>query len=186
MEGNELDRLDETLTCPLCGAETRSLKQYRVMRWCVFYLVGSIWQVKVVRACPSCMRAVIWKSALINLVPANLLWLLLILPWTMILTLMTLVEGPSRAILEGVTPSMVVAREMQGRELKMGRVLAVLALIFCWIPLIGLVLGAMAAWTNWRETGWTRPVSLVAFSLSGLFHLFLVALFVWETIQFGF
>lgn len=186
MEGNELDRLDQELDCPLCLQPTRSLKQYRVMRWCVFYLAGAVWQVKIVRACPACMRATVWKSALINLVPANLLWLLLLLPWSMVLTLMTLVHGHSKAVLEGLTPTMVVAREMQGREISMNRVMAILALVLCWVPLLGLIVGVIAWRVNRLDPSWTRTTSLIGLILTGLCHLALLGLFIKEAIEFGF
>lgn len=183
MEINELDLLDQEFACPLCNQPTRHLKQYRYIRWFVFIFVGSLWQATVIRACPSCMRWEIGKYALFNMLPANFLWLVLLLPWAMVLCLMSLVDGHSRAVLQGLTPAMILAKENRAQELNGHRVWAVLSLLLFWIPLFGLILSTVGWFRNVHEKNWTKPASLVGLSLSGMAHLILAGIVVYETVR---
>jgi hypothetical protein len=53
---------------------------------------------KTVVACPRCMRAAIFESTVINVLPANLLWVVLVLPWNAILFGMSFTRGHSRKV----------------------------------------------------------------------------------------
>lgn len=92
----DLDAVE--LPCPRCHRPTTSLKQYRAIHLMIFLLVFAWWKDATYVACPACMRSVLLNRAAINLVPANLLWFVLVLPWTLTLFVMTFQEGHSKAI----------------------------------------------------------------------------------------
>src|SRR5262245_45108821 len=144
------------LPCPVCVQLTDSLKQYRYVHWCVCFLAGAVWQGVVCRACPACMRQLLWRRCLVNAVPAHLVWLVGLLPWTLGLIAASYRPGHSRAVVQGVTPEVAVAREMAQREVSWARVSAVLAVLLFWLPLIGVVAGTMAFWLNGHAGGGTR------------------------------
>ena len=83
-----------TLTCPLCGQASDSIKSYTMMSFLLFILVGAWWRTKRVVACPSCMRKEIALSSLITLVPANILFPLVGI-WHTVLFAMTFAQGHS-------------------------------------------------------------------------------------------
>ena len=171
------------LPCPVCSRLTDSLKQYRYVTWCVFFLAGAVWQGVVCRACPVCMRQLLWRRCLVNAVPAHLVWLVGLLPWALCLIAASYRTGHSRAVVRGETPEMAVAREMAQREVSWARVSAVLSVLLFWLPLIGLVAGALAYWLNRQSPNWTRRVSQVSLSASALVHAVLVVLFVIEEMR---
>src|SRR5205085_9980539 len=126
------------------GQLTDSLKQYRYLSWCVFFLTGAVWQAVVYRACPVCMRRFLRRKCLVNALPANLVWLAALLPYALVLIAASHCPGHSRPVLQGVTPEMAVARAEAQRELSWERVSAVLSLLLFWLPVIGLAAGALA------------------------------------------
>jgi hypothetical protein len=168
------------LPCPVCGRETDSLKQYRYVSWCVFFLAGAIWQPVIYRACPVCMRRFLWKKCLANVLPAHILWLVGLLPWTLALIAASSRPGHSRAVRLGVTPAMAAAREMARGELSWGRVFAVLSLLLWWLPVIGLGFAAVAYFLNRWSPTWTNRASQVGFVAAGLVHVALAVLFLVE------
>ena len=171
------------LPCPVCFRQTDSLKQYRYVNWCVFFLAGAVWQGAVCRACPACMRQFLWRRCLSNAVPAHLVWLVGLLPWALWLIATSYRPGHSRAVVRGVTPEMAVAHEMAQRELSWARVAAVLSVLLFWLPLIGLVVGAVACWLNRHSASWTRRASQVSLTASALVHAVLGVLFVVEEMR---
>jgi hypothetical protein len=72
---------------------TDSLKQFRYVDYFAFGLVVWIWRAAVLRACPRCMRRLIWKRCLWNVIPANLVWVVILLPWALALTVATYRRG---------------------------------------------------------------------------------------------
>ena len=100
MEPNYLQTIE---SCPHCNAESDSLKQYRYLNWLVFFLVGYVKQYIVIRGCPSCLRRIVWQRCLVNLLPANLLWPILVLPWALVLTVRSYQQGASGKVVEGVS-----------------------------------------------------------------------------------
>ena len=169
--------------CPMCGEPTENLKQFRCLYWCVFYLVGATWRVEFVRACPKCMRSHLLRRALINIPLSNLLWPILVLPWTAVLYASSYREGHSRAVASGLRPEDEAALEARRNELSWGRVLAIVAILFCWAPIVGLPFALLAFFVNRKSPTWTKPVSIVAAVISGLVHLFLLGLMVVSAVQ---
>jgi hypothetical protein len=182
---------DVFLSCPVCEQLTDSLKQYRYMQWCVFLLAGVIYRHTDVRACPGCMRAFVRRSLLINVVPANLVWLVGLLPWGLILLALSYRKGHSKGVLQAVEAEATLARSpaamdspfasrevltAQGDEVSWYRVTAVLALLLCWLPVLGLITGAAAVVLNHRGQGWQKVCSWVGLAVSGVLHLALLAI----------
>jgi hypothetical protein len=89
------------LECPECRVFTPSLKAFTVVDFALFggFLAG-IKTGRVV-ACPACMRKALGIRTLANLLPGNLLWLLVVLPWHLVLLAATYREGHSRSVDRG-------------------------------------------------------------------------------------
>lgn len=87
----------DQLPCPKCGQYTESLKAYRLPTFVLFLWFGASFKHGTVIACPSCMRRELGKMALINLLPSNILWPLLIAPWYSIAALRSATKGHSSA-----------------------------------------------------------------------------------------
>jgi hypothetical protein len=86
------------LACPECGNPTHDLKHYRYVHWCLCLLVFYSYEIGAVTGCPSCVRKRLLDRTLINLVPANLLWLALVLPFHLIQLARSYSSGHSAAI----------------------------------------------------------------------------------------
>jgi hypothetical protein len=155
------DAAFDVLPCPHCGERTSSLKQYRYVRLCVCLGFHASWHSDVVRACPYCIRRVIWRRCLLNIVPANLLWPFLVLPWAVVLTAVSHNPGHSADVLRGVTPEMIAIQDAKQRELSWPRVNAILAILTWWVPLLGLFVAAVAWLCNRRSPSWTRSASKI-------------------------
>ena len=52
----------------------------------------------------------------------------------------------------------------------------IVAVLFCWAPLFGLVLAALAFVTNRASTGWMRTASIVVLTVSVLLHVAMAVL----------
>jgi len=81
--------------CPVCGQETDRVKQHRYMTLCVFLVTVAVWEWKTHRACPKCMRRFVGWKCLLNLIPGNLLWFVLMLPWALGLVVASYRSGHS-------------------------------------------------------------------------------------------
>lgn len=173
-------REDDLADCPRCSQPTDSLKQYRCLKVCVFYLAGAVWQEEYVRACPGCMRRHLVRRCLINLPLANLLWPILVLPWTLVLVASSRRKGHSPEVISGRLPGQIVAERAAAGEVSWGRVWAVVAVLFCWAPLVGLPFALLAWFTNRKSPGWKRTASIVALVVSGVVHLAIAVLLVVE------
>jgi len=90
--------METALRCPACGTMTPSLKRYRTIHLLIFIGIGARTQPAVVTACPPCMRKHLLKRALINLLPANVLWPLIVLPFHGVQLLRSLAPGHSRSV----------------------------------------------------------------------------------------
>ncbi len=165
------DIAEEWLPCPICEEMTYCLKQYRYVTWFVFLGHAHVWQPVCYRACPSCMRRFIWRRCLLNLVPANLGWFGVLLPWALVLTVASFRYGHSRAIIEGVTPEMIAQRDLAEEELSWPRIMAIIAVLSCWIPFIGFPLCLLAWWLNRNSTRWCRRASKISLAISVTIHV---------------
>lgn len=172
------------LPCPVCGQPTDSLKQYRYVNWAFFYLIGATLSQIFHRACPGCMRRFVARRAALNLVSANLLWFLLLLPWGLVLIAATYRRGHSRDVIRQVSPETAAVRLHQqmavAGEVSWPRVWVILALLFAVVPILGLIFALVAWATNRNAAGWTRTGARIAVGITTVVHLALLVLFVAE------
>jgi hypothetical protein len=89
---------DAALPCPKCNQMTTSLKSYTMVQFLLFVWFFAFWRRQTLTLCPSCMRNELLMKTLINLIPANLLWLFLVLPWHTVLFCMTFADGHSSKV----------------------------------------------------------------------------------------
>jgi hypothetical protein len=89
------------IECPVCHRSSDRIKQYVQYKLVVFLLFARYTQTATYTACPSCMRKMIGKSMLINLIPANLAWPVLAIVWVGQLA-GTFTRGHSRQILDSI------------------------------------------------------------------------------------
>jgi hypothetical protein len=87
----------DQLRCPECARYSNSIKCYRMGVLLFLLLFWFAWT-RNETACPSCMRLKIASFCLVNLFTANVIWPLIILPWTVILFLRTLTKGHSEDV----------------------------------------------------------------------------------------
>lgn len=83
--------------CPRCGDSTTALKAYRLPTFLLFLFIAVSFRHGLVVACPRCMRKELLRLAAINLLPANLLWFVLLLPWYGIAAIRSTTAGHSSA-----------------------------------------------------------------------------------------
>ena len=86
------------IACPKCGKPSPSLKQLVLCNLLVFVFVMAFTRRGTYTSCPSCMRGTILERTLINIIPANVLWLIIVLPWHTVQFLRTYSEGHSSAV----------------------------------------------------------------------------------------
>ena len=92
----------DLLPCPECHQPTDSLNGYRLPTFLLFIFIAASFKHALVVACPTCMRKKLLRLGLINLLPANLLWLVLLLPWYSLAAVMTTRPGHSGAVLKAL------------------------------------------------------------------------------------
>lgn len=97
--------MSATLPCPHCGQSTESLKRYRLPTFLLFLGIGASFKHGLLVRCPPCMRKELGRLTLINILPANLLWIVLLLPWYGIAALRSFTQGHSKGLSSGGMPS---------------------------------------------------------------------------------
>ncbi len=88
---------DEPVECPSCGQPSGSIKCYNTLIL-LFIWFFVVWWPKKDVGCPSCIRGKIAQFCLINIVTANILWPIIILPWSLVLFCMSFSQGHSSEI----------------------------------------------------------------------------------------
>ena len=86
------------LECPVCGQDTNSLKEYRVVESFFFAFFYLAWQSIDCVACPDCMRRYMVKRLAINFFSANFAWPVVLLPPFLILFARSFTLGHSKKI----------------------------------------------------------------------------------------
>jgi hypothetical protein len=86
------------LRCPACRRLTGSLKRYRLIDLLLF--AGAFWFVRTAThtACPGCMRGLIVRRTMFNIITANVLWPIFVLPLHALDLLRTFTDGPSDSV----------------------------------------------------------------------------------------
>lgn len=89
------------MQCPHCGKMTDSLKVYRLPSVWVFLGPFLRWATEGHIACPSCMRKkILLHGMTYNIVTANFIWPVTILPWSIVNLLRTFSKGHSTEIVD--------------------------------------------------------------------------------------
>lgn len=92
--------LNIMISCPECGEDSSSIKHYTMIRWALFLFVAAQTQRVTYTCCPKCMRKhILWHGFTYNIITGNILWLILILPWSLILLIMSFTKGHSSSVL---------------------------------------------------------------------------------------
>jgi hypothetical protein len=89
------------VACPNCRASTPSLKHYSTAEWFVFVGLFFWWRSVFYTACPACMRGLILKRLVYNIVPANVTMVILG-PVYLGQVAATFLPGHSKAIRKGI------------------------------------------------------------------------------------
>lgn len=163
----------------MCGTRTPSLKQYRYFHRLYFMLFAAAYRPSCLRACPPCMRRYVAGRMAANVVSGNLLWLVLMVPWGLVLVARSYLPGHSRAVLAEVPPEGIVLRELAAGDVSWGRVWAVVGLLAAAAPLLGLRVGLVAWRTTRRANDWRRPAGVWALRLSLATQLVWLMVAVW-------
>ncbi len=89
----------QLIPCPVCKTPTNSLKRYTLVQLLVFVGIAYWMRRATHTACPDCMRSVLVKNIFsINILSANILWLLILLPYDLVLMAICGKEGHSNNI----------------------------------------------------------------------------------------
>jgi DNA-directed RNA polymerase subunit RPC12/RpoP len=87
------------IKCPVCSKPTESLKRYTLLDKLVFIWVAAWTQRRTYAACPDCMRRIVLKNTFSwNILLANLLWLIVILPYNVALLIASGTQGHSKSV----------------------------------------------------------------------------------------
>jgi hypothetical protein len=87
--------------------------------------------------------------------------------------------GSPRARALSLAPSETIVRQ----DFSWANVTAVLAILTCWIPILGLIVGLFGWWASRGQRDWTLRASLVSIAVSTLIHLGLVGLVLYEVMM---
>lgn len=91
------------ITCPECGEPSNSIKRYTMIRFILFLLVAAQTQNVTYTCCPKCMRKhILWHGFTYNIITGNILWILIVLPWSLILLLQSFTKGHSFSIIDNL------------------------------------------------------------------------------------
>jgi hypothetical protein len=157
----EYDSL-ETLLCPVCNQETGSLKQLRLIRTIIALPVRVFFSVGIVRCCPHCMRRYLWKRCFINGLTTCLIGYVILVPYTLALTIATIPKGHSWPVLRGITPEMQLNRSWEYEASPFERFLALLAVPMCVLPGVGILVCWSILWKLRWCTGWAYKTAEIA------------------------
>jgi hypothetical protein len=108
------------------------------------------------------MRAFVWKRCLINGLTTLLVGYIILAPYTLALTLATFLKGHSWPVLRGITPGMHLNRTWVNEPTALEKALAVIAVVMCLFPGIGVL---FCGWTLWRThwcSGWVHKTAEIA------------------------
>lgn len=89
------------LCCQVCGVSTENLKAGVSFVILFAYMFAWVWR-KQSMACPKCTRKNVYKLALINLLSANLIWPIVVVPICLIQWVSSFRTGHSRAVIDAL------------------------------------------------------------------------------------
>ncbi len=83
------------LACPSCGEPSDRIKSFTVFPFVLFLLFYVGLKTEVFTGCASCVRKKLLKTTLVNVLPGNLLFLVLVFPWNATALLLSCMPGHS-------------------------------------------------------------------------------------------
>ena len=96
-----VENTSRLIICPECREISDSIKQYTMIDYVVFLVFGAFGRRITYTCCPHCMRKhILMKGFTYNIITGNALWLLVILPWSLILLIMSTTQGHSKKVLQ--------------------------------------------------------------------------------------
>ena len=99
-------RADILIRCPECGNPSDSIKCYRMIDWILFLVIYATWQQATYTCCPKCMRKhILLNGFTYNILTGNLLWIFLVLPWSIVQLIMSYTKGHSKKVHEMISPN---------------------------------------------------------------------------------
>lgn len=91
---------DKFICCPECGEPKSNIKRFVLFSYILFLLIGARFKTSAYICCSGCMRKRIIRNTFnLNILSANVLWLIVILPWNIIAFLCTFISGHSRHVI---------------------------------------------------------------------------------------
>ena len=90
------------VNCPVCAMPTDRLKRYRMPHRVLFFGIGARIKHGAYTACPSCMRQKLLRNVFspLNILSANLLWFVLIIPYNLVLFIASMTRGHSKSVID--------------------------------------------------------------------------------------
>lgn len=87
------------VNCPECGKESMSIKSYLMPRWLLFIGIFAQYQMVHYTCCPKCMRKhILIHGFTYNILTGNILWLIMGLPWYIVVLIMSFTKGHSKSV----------------------------------------------------------------------------------------
>lgn len=88
------------IKCPVCSVPTGSLKRYGMMCDVVFVVIAARSRRCAYVACQKCMRRKLLKDTFspVKILLANLMWLLAVLPYNLVLMVVSMIPGHSASV----------------------------------------------------------------------------------------
>lgn len=93
-------RNEVLIPCPNCSKPTPNLKRYGVMKDVLFVGIAARSRRCAYTACPKCMRSMVLRDTFkpLNILLANLMWILVVLPYCLGIMLVSRIPGHSAII----------------------------------------------------------------------------------------
>jgi len=109
------------ILCNSCKEYKSNIKQFKLISSLLFFGVGAIFKSVKSTCCSSCMRKTILKNTFdLKILTGNILWLILIIPWNLVLVLLTYLDGHSSSYLLQIEKDKII--EIENEKKKLGNV----------------------------------------------------------------
>lgn len=93
--------MDQFIICPVCGEPKTNVKRFVLISFALFLLFGASYRTTVNICCSVCMRKSIIRNTFnLNILTANVLWLVVILPCNIVQFIRSYVPGHSRSVIK--------------------------------------------------------------------------------------
>lgn len=121
------------------------------------------------------MRSFIWNRCLINGLTTLIIGYVVLVPYSLALTLLTVPNGHSWPILRGITPQMHLNRAWIYEPSVVEKLLALVTIPMCLVPGIGIVACWFILWRLRWCTGWVYKTAEITSFLAYLVSVIALA-----------